>query len=61
MHRIVGGVLVLVLGLSMAAAEAGGQAKPATPAEQYQALLKKYRDAQLAFQKARQDAKTYEE
>src|SRR5688572_30323750 len=61
MHRIVGGILVLVLALSVAAADAGGQGKPAMPAEQYQALLKEYRDAQLAFQKARQGAKTYEE
>jgi hypothetical protein len=44
MPRIVGGILVLVLGLSVAAA---GQAqdRPATPAEQYKALLKQYQDA----------------
>jgi hypothetical protein len=34
-----------VLGLSMAAADAKGQDKPATAAEQYKALLKEYQDA----------------
>jgi hypothetical protein len=42
MGRIVGRVLVLVLGLSVAAARAEG---PATPAEQYQALLRQYQAA----------------
>src|SRR5262249_34742708 len=41
MKRIVGGILVLLLGQSGAAAE--GQDKPATPAEQYQALLNESR------------------
>ena len=59
MRRIVRGILVLMLALSVATTEA--QDKPATPAEQYQALLNQYRDAQSAYQKARQDAKTYEE
>jgi hypothetical protein len=45
MRRIVGGALVLVLGLSLAAAGGESQDKPATPAEQYQALLKEYQDA----------------
>jgi hypothetical protein len=61
MDRLVGGILLLGLGLSVAAAKDKHQDKPATPGEQYQALLKEYREAQLAFQKARQDAKTYEE
>src|SRR5213082_3208220 len=61
MDRLGAGILVLVLGLSVGAATDGGPGKPATPAEQYQALLKEYREAQLAFQKARQDARTYEE
>src|SRR4051812_21082696 len=61
MHRIVGGILALVLALSVAAAGAAGQDKPAAPAEQYQALLGQYRDAQSAYQKARREAKTYEE
>src|SRR5262245_58238361 len=43
-QRIVGGILVLVLGLSVAA-EGEGQDKPATPAEQYRALLKEYQEA----------------
>jgi hypothetical protein len=45
MQRIVGGILVLVLGLSVAAADGKGQEKPATPTEQYKALLKEYQDA----------------
>src|SRR5437879_6578593 len=45
MSRIVGGILVLVLGLSLAPAEANDQDKPATPAEQYNALLKEYQTA----------------
>jgi AhpC/TSA family len=45
MSPLVGGVLVLVLGLSAATAEDQGQDKPATPAEQYQALLKAYQAA----------------
>jgi hypothetical protein len=48
MNRIVGGILVLVLGLSEAAAEAG-QDKPATPAERYQALAKEFNDAAHAY------------
>jgi hypothetical protein len=39
MRRITGGVLVLGLGLSAIAAEAPIQNRPATPAEQYKALL----------------------
>src|SRR5262249_19706279 len=44
LQRAVGGTLILVLGLT-AAAEAEGQGKPATPAEQYKALLKEYQVA----------------
>lgn len=40
MSRIVGGFLVLGLGLSVVAAEDPGQERRATPAEQYQSLLK---------------------
>src|SRR5687768_17445281 len=61
MSRTAGRILILVLGLSVTAADAGGQDKLATPAEQYQALLKEYQDALLKFQKARRDAKTYDE
>ena len=39
MHRLLGGILVLLLTLSVVA-DANGQDKPATPAEQYQALLR---------------------
>jgi hypothetical protein len=42
MHRIVGGVLILLLNLSLVGAAGHGQGKPATPAEQYQALRKEY-------------------
>jgi hypothetical protein len=45
MCRIAGGFVVLVLGLSAAAAQREGPARPATPAEQYNALLKRYQDA----------------
>ena len=40
MSRIVGGSLALALGLSVVAAEVRAQDKPATPAEQYKAILK---------------------
>ena len=45
MPRIVGGSLVLVLALAVAAAECAGQSKPATPAEQYKEILKEYQVA----------------
>jgi hypothetical protein len=45
MDRIVGGILILVLCLSVVAAEDQGQERPSTPAEQYKALLKEYQDA----------------
>jgi hypothetical protein len=40
MSRIVGGFLILGLGLAAVAAEDPAQERPATPAEQYKALLK---------------------
>src|SRR5262249_45266232 len=62
MHRIVGGVLALVLGMAAAAAEAEGQDRqPATPEQQYQALLKEYNDALQEYAKAFGEAKTPEE
>src|SRR5436190_6597539 len=62
MHRIVAGILVLVLGMSVAAAEDEGQDKqPATPEQQYQTLLKEYNDAFQAYAKAYRQAKTPEE
>src|SRR5262245_15204028 len=48
MQTIVGGILPLVLALSVAAAPDQRRDKPATPGEQYQALLKEYRDAEEA-------------
>ncbi len=44
MQRIVGGILVLLLAL-LVGAECEGQNKPATPAEQYKAILKEYQAA----------------
>jgi hypothetical protein len=61
MDRMVGGILVLALALSVAAAEDDGKNKPATPAEQYKALLKEYQDATEVFSKAYAAAKTDEE
>src|SRR5262249_49409358 len=66
MQRIVAGMVGLVL----APPAPAGHDKPKdktkepdkqTPAEQYQALEKKFNDAMQAFQKAYSDAKTYEE
>ena len=51
MSRMVGGILVLVLSLSMAAA----QEKPVAPAEQYRALLKEFGEAANANWKAATD------
>ncbi len=45
MNRILGGILVLVLHLSVATAHVDGQDKSATPAEQYQTLLKEFQRA----------------
>jgi AhpC/TSA family len=62
MHRIIGGVLVFVLGMAVVAAEAEGQDKlPATPEQQYQVLLKEYNDAFQEYAKAYGEAKTPEE
>src|SRR5438552_2565114 len=62
MHRIVGGILVLVLGMAVVAAEDEGQGKqPTTPEQQYKALLKTYNDAFQEYAKAYREAKTPEE
>jgi hypothetical protein len=62
MHRIVGGVLDLVLGMALVPAGAEGQDRqPATPQQQYQALLKEYNDAFREYAKAYGEAKTPEE
>src|SRR2546427_3573398 len=45
LHPLSVSPLVLVLGLSVAAAQDEGQVKSATPAEQYQTLLKEYQEA----------------
>ena len=42
MPRIAGGILVLMLNLSVVGATGNGQDKPATPAEQYETLRKEY-------------------
>jgi hypothetical protein len=42
MHRISGAILVLLLALSGESAAGDGPDKPATPAEQFQALVKEY-------------------
>jgi hypothetical protein len=56
MTRIGGGILILVLGLSVATAQDPGTGKPATPAEQYKALLKEYQAAsQDIFSRAKTD------
>jgi hypothetical protein len=56
MKRIGGGMLILVLGLSVAAAQDPGKGKPATPAEQYKALLKEYHAAsQDVYSRAKTD------
>jgi hypothetical protein len=64
MHRIVGGVLALLLALPGARAgdePKGKPDKPATPQEQYRALVKEYQDQLEGFSKAYQAAKTQEE
>jgi hypothetical protein len=62
MHRIVGGLLALVLGMAVVATKAEGpDRQPATPEQQYQVLLKEYDDAFQAYAKAYGEAKTPEE
>jgi hypothetical protein len=55
MDRISGGILVFLLGLSVAVAGDKGQHKPATPAAQYQALLKERQHATDVLAKPRSD------
>src|SRR5262245_63810975 len=55
MSRIVRGILALVLGLPLAAGQEA-RGRPATPAEQYKALLKEYQAAsQDLFSRAKTD------
>ncbi len=57
MHRLVAGILVL--GMSVVVVEDEGQDQPpATPEQQYQALLKEYNDAFQEYAKAFREAKT---
>ena len=59
MHRLVAGILVLMLGMSVVAVEGEDQDKqPATPGQQYQALLKEYNDAFQEYAKAFREAET---
>ncbi len=60
MYRIIGGVLVVLLAMA-AAAEDKPKDKPATPAEQYDALLQELQKAFKAFIDADRAAKTPEE
>jgi hypothetical protein len=52
MHRLQGGILVLLLGLSMAVAGDERRDKPATPAEQYKALFLEFHKAGHALRQA---------
>src|SRR5215467_14327487 len=59
MNRLIRGILVLVLGISVMAAEDKGQdRKPTAPEQQYKALLKEYNDAFQEYAKAFREAKT---
>lgn len=49
MNRIVISLLILMLGLSVSAAEDRGRDTPATPAEQYQVMAEEFFDAKLVF------------
>ena len=60
MRHAVGGVLLLLLAVPLAAAEDKPEQKPKSPREQYQALLKESQDAMTAFAQAYQKAETDE-
>jgi len=49
MKRVVGGMLALLLALPALGADDKSKDKPALPAQQYQALVKEYQDAQQAL------------
>ena len=55
MHRITAGILILLLGMSVVAADEQAQGHPATPAQQYQALLKEENDLPDELSKAKND------
>jgi hypothetical protein len=58
MVRKIGGLLGLLLVLSAVAAQDKSKDKPATPAEEYQALVREFSQAQQAFFKAYSEAPT---
>ena len=57
MNRMVGAIMVLVLGIP-ADADAGQDMQPATPEQQFKALLKEYNDVYQDYAKAYREAKT---
>jgi hypothetical protein len=61
MYRTVGGILVLLLALPAVGDQDKNEEKPATPEQQYQALLKEQNEAMNAFMKEYQKAKTQQE
>jgi hypothetical protein len=61
MSRIGRGLWLLALAVPALAAAGPPNEPPATPAEQYQALVKGYQDAMQAYAEALGKAKTYEE
>jgi hypothetical protein len=61
MFRTVGGLLVLSLALPAWGDQEKSKEKPATPKQQYQALLKEQNDAMRAFQEAYRKAKSQDE
>ena len=61
MYRIVRGLLILALAVPALAAAGRPAKEPASPAQQYQALVKVYQDALQTYSAALGKAKTYEE
>lgn len=61
MSRFVWGYLILLLAMPALMAEDKPKDKPGTPAQQYQALLREYQQAQEAYQEALKDFKTPQE
>jgi len=61
MHRVLGGVLALLLAWPLLQAQEKPKEPPASPAEQYQTLLKDFAKAQSDFFKAYQEAGSAEE
>ncbi|HEY7327265.1 MAG TPA: hypothetical protein VH592_06490 [Gemmataceae bacterium] len=61
MYRTVGGILVLLLALPAVGYQEKNDEKPATPEQQYKALLKEQSDAMKAYEDAAGKAKTQQE